>query len=43
MSDTLRATIIKQVEILEDEELLALVYAFILGILEGLGKDNASA
>lgn len=43
MSDTLKATIMHEVEILEDEELLILVYSFILGILEGLGKDNASA
>lgn len=31
----IRATIISQVETLEDEELLALVYSFIVGILEG--------
>jgi hypothetical protein len=43
MSDTLKATIMREVEILEDEELLFLVYSFILGILEGLGKDNSSA
>jgi hypothetical protein len=43
MSDTLKATIMHEVEILEDEELLILVYSFILGIIEGLGKDNASA
>lgn len=38
----LKATIINQVEILEDEELLALVYSFLTGILEALNKDNAS-
>ena len=38
----LRATIISQVEILEDEELLALVYVFMLGIMEGLDKNNLS-
>lgn len=38
----LRATIHNQVEILEDEELLVLVYSFIVGILEALNKDNAS-
>ena len=43
MSDTLKATIMHEVEILEDEQLLVLVYSFILGIIEGLGKDNASA
>ena len=32
----LKATIINQVEILEDEELLSLVYFFISGILEAL-------
>ena len=40
---TLKATIINQVETLEDEELLALVYSFITGIFEVLNKDNASA
>ena len=39
---TLKATIISQVETLEDEELLALVYSFVSGILEVLNKDNAS-
>lgn len=39
---TLKATIINQVETLEDEELLALVYSFVSGILEVLNKDNAS-
>lgn len=38
----LKATIHNQVEILEDEELLALVYSFIVGILEALNKSNAS-
>ena len=42
MSDTLKATIMHEVEILEDEELLVLVYSFILGIIEGLSKDNTS-
>ena len=37
---TLKATIINQVETLEDEELLALVYSFVSGILEVLSKDN---
>ena len=39
---TLKATIINQVETLEDEELLALVYSFVSGILEVLNKDKAS-
>lgn len=38
----LKATIINQVEILEDEELLSLVYSFISGILEAL-EDKASS
>ena len=43
MSDTLKATIIKEVEILEDEELLYLVHSFLLGIIEGLRENNTSA
>ena len=42
MSDLLKATIIHEVEILEDEELLALVYSFINGIARGLRKNNTS-
>jgi hypothetical protein len=41
MSD-IKATIIREVEILDDEDLLALVYFFLTGILEALNKDNAS-
>lgn len=42
MSDVLKATIISQVEVLEDEELLALVYSFISGILEALNDNDVS-
>ena len=43
MSDLLKATIIHEVEILEDEELLALVYSFVNGILEALNTNNTSS
>ena len=39
----LKATIINQVEVLEDEDLLALVYFFISGILEALNTNNTSS
>ncbi len=42
MSDTLKAAIMEEVEILEDEELLVLVYSFLSGIIEGLQENNAS-
>lgn len=43
MLDALKATIIEEVEILEDEELLFLVHSFISGIIEGLSENNTSA